>query len=205
MALRARVDIRYCFIMKDVNISQELASDPDGSLYDPGVRASMQAFTGGGATLALEVAAAVRSASQAIDRLRAHGAGGRGLSAGALDLLARLRTASEDGLRMGELARAAGVSPRNVTGLVDTLERDGLAERVQNPSDRRSVRVRITPAGREWLEAFRQPTQRAMSAVFRGFSKHELAQLRHLCLRLVENQHQIERYLNNVRPDEPAS
>ncbi|POX57396.1 MarR family transcriptional regulator [Streptomyces sp. Ru71] len=191
--------------MKDVNISQELASDPDGSLYDPGVRASMQAFTGGGATLALEVAAAVRSASQAIDRLRAHGAGGRGLSAGALDLLARLRTASEDGLRMGELARAAGVSPRNVTGLVDTLERDGLAERVQNPSDRRSVRVRITPAGREWLEAFRQPTQRAMSAVFRGFSKHELAQLRHLCLRLVENQHQIERYLNNVRPDEPAS
>ncbi|MEU6670419.1 hypothetical protein [Streptomyces sp. NPDC046727] len=55
-------------------------------------------------------------------------------------------------------------------GLVDTLERDGLARRVQNQRDRRSVRVRIAPAGRERLDAFRQPTRRAMSAVFRtGF------------------------------------
>lgn len=35
-----------------------------------------------------------------------------------------------------------------------------------------------------------------MSAVFQGFSEGELAQLRHLCLRLVENQHRIEQYLN---------
>lgn len=191
--------------MRDVHNSQGLACDPDGSLYDPGVRTSMQAFTGDGATLALEAAAAVRSASQAIDRLRSHGAGGRGLSAGALDLLARLPTASEEGLSIGELARGAGVSSRNITGLVDTLERDGLAQRVQNQCDRRSVRVRITPAGREWLEAFRQPTQRAMSAVFQDFSEDELVHIRHLCLRLVENQHKIERYLNGVRPDDPAS
>ncbi|MGW5343537.1 MarR family winged helix-turn-helix transcriptional regulator [Streptomyces sp. NPDC004050] len=179
--------------------------EPDGSLYDPGVRASMEAFTGGDATLALEAAAAVRSATQAIDRLRSHGAGGRGLRAGALDLLARLHAASEEGLSIGESARAAGVTSRNVTGLVDTLGRDGLAQRVQNQRDRRSVGVRITPAGREWLEAFRQPSRRAMSAVFRGFSQEELVQLRHLCLRLVANENAIERYLNDVRPDEPTS
>lgn len=176
-----------------------------GSLYDPGVRASMRAFAAGGATLALEAAAAVRSASQAIDRLRSHGAGGRGLSAGALDLLARLSTASDEGLSIGELARAADVSSRNVTGLVDTLERDVLVQRVQDQRDRRSVRARITPVGQDWLEAFRQPTQRAMSAIFQGFSEDELAQLRHMCLRLVDNQHRTEQYLNNVRPDQQAS
>ncbi|MFF1869798.1 MarR family transcriptional regulator [Streptomyces sp. CB03911] len=191
--------------MKDVHNSEGLAHDPDGSLYDLGVRASMRVFAAGEDTGALEAAAAVRSASQAIDRLRAHGAGGRGLSAGALDVLARLSAAGEDeGLSIGELARAAGVSSRNVTGLVDTLERDGLARRVQDRHDRRSVRVRITVAGQDWLAAFRQPTQRAMSAVFQGFTEADLARFRHLCLRLVENQHRIEEYLGAGRPEEPA-
>ncbi|WP_327281039.1 MULTISPECIES: MarR family winged helix-turn-helix transcriptional regulator [unclassified Streptomyces] len=190
--------------MKHVHNSG-LARDPDGSLYDPGVRDSMQAFSAGGDTRALETAAAIRSASQAVDRLRSHGAGGRGLSAGALDVLARLSTAVDEGLSIGELARAAGVSSRNVTGLVDTLERDGLAQRVQDPHDRRSVRATITPAGRDWLDAFRQPTQRAMSAVFHGFTEDELTRFRDLCLRVVENQQRIEQYLNASRHDQPPA
>ncbi len=62
-------------------------------------------------------------------------------------------------------------------------------------TDRRSVLVRITPAGLDWLDSFRAPTQRAMSALFQGFTPAELAELRHLCLRLVENQQRIEQYL----------
>ncbi|MEU4732003.1 MarR family transcriptional regulator [Streptomyces sp. NPDC023588] len=190
--------------MKHVH-NLDLARDPDGFLYDPGVRDSMQAFSAGGDTRALEAAAAVRSASQAVDRLRSHGAGGRGLSAGALDVLARLSTAVDEGLSIGELARAAGVSSRNVTGLVDTLERDGLARRVQDPGDRRSVRATITPAGRDWLDAFRQPTQWAMSAVFQGFTEDDLARFRDLCLRVVENQQRIEQHLNAGPHDQPPA
>ncbi|MFJ9691964.1 MarR family winged helix-turn-helix transcriptional regulator [Kitasatospora sp. NPDC101183] len=168
-------------------------ADPEGFLYDHGVRVSMEAFMAGEGALALEAAAAVRSASQAVDRLRSQGAGGRGLSAGALDVLARLSASDgEQGLSIGELARAGGVSSRNVTGLVDTLEREELVRRVQDREDRRSVRVLITGAGREWLEAFREPTLRAMSAVFHGFTEEDLARFRHLCLRLVENQQRIE-------------
>ncbi|WP_031079246.1 MarR family winged helix-turn-helix transcriptional regulator [Streptomyces sp. NRRL WC-3742] len=188
--------------MKDVHKSQRLAADPEGFLYDSGVRVSMEAFMAGEGVPALEAAAAVRSASQAVDRLRSQGAGGRGLSAGALDVLARLSAAGGeggDGLSIGELARAAGVSSRNVTGLVDTLERDGLVRRLQDPEDRRSVRVLITGAGQEWLEAFREPTRRAMSAVFHGFTEEDLARFRHLCLRLVENQRRIEEATRPVR------
>ncbi|MFE2165705.1 MarR family winged helix-turn-helix transcriptional regulator [Streptomyces sp. NPDC059447] len=190
--------------MKHVHKS-EPTRDADGYLYDSGVRNSMKAFAAGGSTLALETAAAVRSASQAVDRLRSQGAGGRGLSAGALDVLARLGTAADEGLSIGELARAAGVSSRNVTGLVDTLERDGLAQRVQDRHDRRSVRVGITPAGRDWLEAFRQPTQRAMSAVFEGFTEDDLARFRDLCLRVVGNQQRIEQYLSTSGHDQPPA
>ncbi|WP_234326218.1 MarR family winged helix-turn-helix transcriptional regulator [Streptomyces sp. NRRL S-337] len=182
-----------------------MTRDDAGLLYDPGVRAAMGTFTSDGDTLALEAAAAVRSASQAVDRLRSQGAAGRGLSAGALDVLVRLGAAADEGLSIGELARAGGVSSRNITGLVDTLERGHLVKRVQDRHDRRSVRVRITPSGRDWLESFRQPTQRAMSAVFQGFTPAELDQFRHLCLRLVENQQRIEHYLRTSPPDQSAS
>jgi DNA-binding MarR family transcriptional regulator len=198
-------EVRYCFIMKDVHkIPEGLASDGDGRLYDPGVRASMSVFAPGGDVLPLEAAAAVRSASQAVDRLRSHGTGGRGMSAGALDVLVRLSAATESGLSIGDIAQAGGVSSRNVTGLVDTLERDQLVRRVQDRNDRRSVRVQLTTGGQEWLESFRQPTQRAMSAVFQGFTADDLALFRHMCLRLVENQRRIEQFLSAQRPDQPA-
>jgi DNA-binding MarR family transcriptional regulator len=175
-----------------------LEQDPDGNLFDPRVRAAMTHFALAGETLALEAAAAVRAASHAVERMRARGAGSRGLSAGALDLLARLSAVPDDGISIGELARSAGVSSRNVTGLVDTLERDGLAKRVPDPRDRRSVLARITPAGQAWMESFRQPTQAAMAAIFRSFTPAELGQLRHLCLRLVDNQRRTEQHLSQA-------
>jgi DNA-binding MarR family transcriptional regulator len=169
--------------MKDVN---SFLTDDDGGLFDPRVREAMGPFALDADTAALEAAAAVRSAAQAVDRLRARGAEHRGLSTAALDLLIRLNSTAES-LAIGELARLAGMTARNVTGLVDTLERDGLAGRVADPQDRRSVRVTITGAGREWVDAFRRPSDLAMAAIFRGFTDTELTQLRHLCLKVVDN------------------
>ncbi|WP_327139233.1 MarR family winged helix-turn-helix transcriptional regulator [Nocardia sp. NBC_01327] len=186
--------------MNDVHkFPERTASDADGLLYDPGVRKSMAMLATDSEIGALEAAAALRSAWQAVDRLRTKGAGGRGLSTGALDVLGRLKVSDHD-LSIGDLARACGVSSRNVTGLVDTLAGNGLAERVPDPRDRRTVRVKITAAGHEWLESFRRPTDRAMSAIFAGFAPEELAQLRHLCLRVVDNQRAIEQYLNGTPP-----
>ncbi|WP_219825378.1 MarR family winged helix-turn-helix transcriptional regulator [Nonomuraea typhae] len=129
----------------------------------------------------------MRTASHAVERMRSRGSQGRGVSSGALDLLLRLHD-SERGISIGDLARAAGVSSRNVTGLVDTLEHDGLARRVPDAKDRRSVLAEITPAGRAWIAAFRRPSQLAMRAMFHGFTPGELAVLRDLCLRLTVNQ-----------------
>jgi DNA-binding MarR family transcriptional regulator len=177
-------------------MKQELERDTGGYLFDPRVRNAMTQFTRGDGTLALEAAAAVRAASHAVERMRARGAGTGGLSAGALDILIRLSAVPDDGISIGDLAQAAGVSSRNITGLVDTLERDGLAQRVPDRRDRRSVRAQITAAGREWMDSFRLPTQVAMSAIFHGFTPAELTQLRDLCLRLVDSQRRIEQHLS---------
>jgi DNA-binding MarR family transcriptional regulator len=174
----------------------DFARDPDDRLFDPRVRDALAEFALDDDIGLLEAAAAIRTASRGLDWLRSKGTDSRGLSPGALDILIRL-SGSEAGISIKDLAASAGVSSRNVTGLVDTLERGELAERVPAPADRRSVLARITPAGRTWLEEFRRPSQAAMAAVFRGFTPAETALLRHLCLRVVENQHQLTRYLED--------
>ena len=49
--------------------------------------------------------------------------------------------------RLGELAVSEQVTQPAVTQIVTKLERDGLAERRPDPSDRRAVLVHPTPAG----------------------------------------------------------
>src|SRR4029450_5734687 len=49
---------------------------------------------------------------------------------------------------MATLRARLGVSARNITVLVDGLERDGFVERVPHPQDRRATLVELTDQGR---------------------------------------------------------
>jgi len=53
-----------------------------------------------------------------------------------------------------ELAEAAGVTRATMTGLIDTLERDGYVKREPDPNDRRMMSVRLTTAGERFLQEF---------------------------------------------------
>src|SRR5689334_2188387 len=72
-----------------------------------------------------------------------------GLSLSAASTLATL---DRDGARrLTELAVAEGVTQPAMTQIVSRLERDSLAARTADPSDRRVVLVEITSAGRDLL------------------------------------------------------
>jgi DNA-binding MarR family transcriptional regulator len=47
-----------------------------------------------------------------------------------------------------EIARRCWVNPATMTGIIDTLEREGLVRRRRDESDRRQVRLSLTPRGR---------------------------------------------------------
>jgi DNA-binding MarR family transcriptional regulator len=47
-----------------------------------------------------------------------------------------------------EIARRCWVNPATMTGIVDTLERDGLVQRRRDAADRRQVLLSLTPRGR---------------------------------------------------------
>jgi DNA-binding MarR family transcriptional regulator len=50
---------------------------------------------------------------------------------------------------MSDLGEELGVTPRNVTKLVDELEAEGLVRRLPHPSDRRATLIELTERGRE--------------------------------------------------------
>ena len=53
----------------------------------------------------------------------------------------------EDGLKMIDLGRRAGLEPSTMTGLLDRMERDGLVERRPDPADRRVLKIFLTATG----------------------------------------------------------
>jgi len=87
----------------------------------------------------------------------------RGLTANRAEVIYLL--AREGTLVQRELAHALGCSPRHVTGLIDTLQRDGLVERRPHPSDRRAISVVLTEQGADtahWMTSQRHDSAQAI-------------------------------------------
>ena len=62
----------------------------------------------------------------------------------------------ENGLRLTQLARAAGMTPQSMGSLVDDLERLGYIQRARDPHDRRASLIRPTDRGRAEVLAARE-------------------------------------------------
>jgi DNA-binding MarR family transcriptional regulator len=168
---------------RDAKIQHELARDEDGRLYSPKMRRLMAPLNVD--TSGVEALAAMRIAAHSLHLLQNRWAEKHGLTEGRLGVMFQLHRRGN--CPLGDLASDLETSPRNVTGLVDHLERDGLVERIPDPQDRRSVRAALTPAGRERIEAIWKEGIEHQFEMVQGMSKEDLAQLRHLCLQLAEN------------------
>jgi DNA-binding MarR family transcriptional regulator len=73
-----------------------------------------------------------------------------------------------------ELAEAIGVTPRNVTGLVDALEADGFVERRAHPSDRRATLVALTDKGTATMGGLREEYDQGAARLFDGVAPSDL-------------------------------
>ena len=98
----------------------------------------------------LEVLGRLLRAAAHVERAREAALAGHGLSLGDYDVLATLRRVSGDtGVNPKDLAGSALITSGAMTSRLDRLQDAGLVARKPDPTDRRAVRVRLTPAGRE--------------------------------------------------------
>jgi DNA-binding MarR family transcriptional regulator len=72
------------------------------------------------------------------------------------------------------LAEAIGVTPRNVTGLVDALEADGFVARGRHPDDRRATLVSLTDKGSATMNGLRGEYDQGAARLFEGVAAADL-------------------------------
>lgn len=82
-----------------------------------------------------------------------------------------------DGLKMSQLSGVLRVSNGNVTGIVDRLESEGLAERAPMPGDRRAAVVRLTGKGRAEFARQAEAHEGWIDALFAEFSPEQAREI----------------------------
>jgi DNA-binding MarR family transcriptional regulator len=185
-----RLTMQFSEIKGECRFNGTLATDRSGRLYDSRfretIRSTRRPLTER-EVRTVEAMTALRIATRMIHGLMDRWAEKHGLSEGRLHVLWALKSAPERQLPLGALADQLEVTPRNVTGLIDHLERDGLVERIDDPADRRLTYARLTVAGAKRLEGMREQGLDWQVKMATGLSTEQLEQLRHACLRLIEN------------------
>lgn len=88
------------------------------------------------------------------------------------DLMSQLERHPE-GLKMNELSRRMMVTGGNVTGITDQLVKEGLVERVEQPSDRRAYRIRLTRAGEKAFAEMAREHETWVVGLLSGLTKQE--------------------------------
>jgi DNA-binding MarR family transcriptional regulator len=76
-----------------------------------------------------------------------------------------------------KLAGALGVTPSNVTGIVDRLEEQGLVSRTQNPEDRREMTLQATDKGKALVSNLKDAEIKQMTQILSLLSLAELSAL----------------------------
>lgn len=83
----------------------------------------------------------------------------------------------DEGISVKELARMANMTPGAITQFVDVLITKDLVKREEDSSDRRIVRLKLTPSAKNQMEKFREEFLASAVRVFDVLSTDELKHL----------------------------
>lgn len=102
--------------------------------------------------------------------------------------------AREGELSQKKLAQKMGITPPSVTVAIRKLEERGLIEKKTDPSDQRSLRIRLTQEGSSMLEKIKGIMEDMEADIYRGFSQEEKLLLRRLLINMKENMMKVKEF-----------
>jgi DNA-binding MarR family transcriptional regulator len=101
----------------------------------------------------------------------------------------------------GRLATALGVTPSNVTGIIDRLVEQGLVHRDGKPGDRRALTLKLTEKGQSILANLRERRTSKMQEILGYLSEEELDHLARGLRSLVKAAEEVDRGKGTVSND----
>ena len=111
---------------------------------------------------------------------------GVGLSVAQFDLLVQLVVAEPEKPKQSDLAKRLLVTKGNISGMVTRMAEQGTLERYDDPHDKRSNRISITPQGRELHDAGSIIQQRLVSEMFQDVDLDTLRDLEEVVSKIIE-------------------
>lgn len=109
--------------------------------------------------------------------------------------------ATHPGTNPSKLAAALGVTPSNVTGIVDRLVEQGLVRREENHEDRRALTLSLTEKGESILANLREKRSSRMQEILDNLSEQELSCLATGLRALVKAAEKVDRQEDRARND----
>lgn len=83
----------------------------------------------------------------------------------------------KDGIPISELARKTGLAKTTLTSMLDRMEQRELIERVYSPTDRRTVKIRLTQRALGLQEHYEQVSDEMNQIFYKGFRNEEILAL----------------------------
>ena len=93
----------------------------------------------------------------------------------------------EDGLKVIELGKKAGLEPSTMTGLLDRMERDGLVSRTMDPRDRRVLRIYLNETGQNVRDPILKVIDDVLADVFAGIPEEDISHTKNLLRHVLAN------------------
>jgi DNA-binding MarR family transcriptional regulator len=106
-----------------------------------------------------------------------------------------------DGCPVKHLVETLGIPNGTLTGLLDSMEKGGLIQRLSDPNDGRAWQVFLTPQGKALRQRMQKRHERVLEILNEGFSADDSQKLRELLSRVLEN---MSAYLRASRSSVPA-
>ncbi|MBI5843350.1 MAG: MarR family transcriptional regulator [Deltaproteobacteria bacterium] len=96
----------------------------------------------------------------------------------------------EDGQKVVDLARGAGLEPSTMTGLLDRMERDGLVKREADPEDRRVLRIFLTEQAKGAWPVVMRVALSVVAEAFSGIEPERLEVVKDVLRTVLKNAHE---------------
>jgi DNA-binding MarR family transcriptional regulator/CheY-like chemotaxis protein len=109
-----------------------------------------------------------------------------GISQSKLAILVYLSSEPQLYASPSSLAKHCGVSRAAMTGLVDGLEEEGYVERYSHPSDRRSLMIKLTQKGKQFIDGIAPQDQYRISELMSVLSEMERQKLIELTMKVIK-------------------
>jgi DNA-binding MarR family transcriptional regulator len=94
---------------------------------------------------------------------------------------------SEDNIPISELSGKTGLAKTTLTSMLDRMEQSGHLNRVYDPADRRTIRIKLTEAAKELENKYSEVSQRMNEIFYKGFEDDDVIAFEKSLVRILNN------------------